>query len=93
MRFITTFHNQHRKMEKVLAKHGNIQQEDPHPKTIIPDRPRVTYHRAPILKNSIAPSKLKSTIPISTQPCLIPLVGMYQCHKALCKTCHFVKQG
>lgn len=26
-------------------------------------------------------------------PVLIPLVGKYQCHKALCKTCKFVQHG
>lgn len=65
----------------------------PHLKTLLPPRPKVIYRRAPHLKNKIAPSKFK---PISTTPpvlLLIPLVGMYQCRKALCKTCNFVQHG
>lgn len=89
-RFMTAFYYQYRKMERILTNHWNILQ-DPHLLTILPEHTRVTYRKAPNLKNKIALSKLKS---INTKPSplvLIPLVGMYQCRKALCKTCHFIQ--
>lgn len=92
-RFITTFYSQYRKMENILSNHWNILLQDPHLKTILPSRPKVTYRKAPNLKNKIAPSKFKSTIISPSVPVLLPLVGMYQCHKALCKTCTFIQHG
>lgn len=92
-RMITTFHTQNKKMENVLKKHWNILSQDPHLKSILPNQPKVTYRRAPNLKSKIAPSRLRSTAPIHKSLELIPLVGMFQCKKARCKTCDFVKHG
>lgn len=52
------------------------------------------YRKAPNIKNKITPSKLKSH-PIKSKPhlCLLPLHGMIQCKKALCKMCSFVQHG
>lgn len=80
-------------MERILVSHWNILQQDPHQRTNNPECPRVTYHRAPNLKNKIAPSKFKSSIAPHVRPVLIPLVGMYQCNKAFSKTCKFVQHG
>lgn len=93
MRFITTFHFQYKKKLNILSKHWNILQQDPLLKTILPTVPRITYRKAPNLKNKIAPSKLKTdqiTTPNPTS--LIPLVAMYRCNKAH-KTCSFVQHG
>ena len=93
VRFMTTFHYKHKKMESILVKHWDILLQDPHLKPILPARPKITYRRAPNLKNKIAPSKLKPTPTTSVTSTLIPLVGMYQCRKSRCKTCHFVQHG
>lgn len=93
IRFITTFHSQHNRMEKILRKHWDILQQDPHLRSILPTHPQVTYRRAPNLKNKIAPSKLKITSAFPPITPLIPLVGMFQCWKKLRKTCHFVQHG
>lgn len=45
------------------------------------------------MKNKIAPSKLKPTTIPPSVPILIPIIGMYQCHKPLCKTCKFVQHS
>lgn len=92
-RFITTFHFQYKKMEKISENHWNILQKDLHLKTILPEHPRVTYRRAPNLRNKIAPSKFKPMLVSPNITILIPLVGMYQGHKALCKTCKFIQHG
>lgn len=62
-------------MENILSNHWNILLQDPHLKTILPTRPRVTYCKAPNLKNKIAPSKFKYTIISPSLPVLVPLVG------------------
>lgn len=93
MRFLTTFNFQYKKMENILQKHWNILQQDSLLKTILPCIPRITYWKAPSLKNKIAPSKFPSDH-ITTNPTqLIPLVGMFQCKKIHCKTCSFVQHG
>lgn len=92
-RFITTFNFQYKKMENILKKHWSILLQDPLLKTSLPLIPRITYRKAPSLKNRIAPSKLPIDKPISNPTTLIPLVGMYQCKKARCKTCMFVEHG
>lgn len=92
VRFITGFHSQHRKMEHILSKHWNTLKQDPHLNTSLHQRPKVTYRRAPTLKNKIAPSKLKCKTKDNSL-CLIPLVGMYRCNKPLCLTCGFVNHG
>lgn len=43
-------------METIFKKHCQILLEDPHLKPLLPDIPRVTYRKAPNLKNKIAPS-------------------------------------
>lgn len=91
--FVTTFHNKHKNMEKILRKHRGILQQEPHLKPKLPAHPKVTYCRAPNLKDKIAPSKFKPILVPPSVPILIPLVGMYQCRKALCKTCKFVQHG
>lgn len=90
-RFITTFHSQHKKMENILSNHWDILQ-DPHLKSILTVHPRVINCRARNLKNKIAPSKFKSTI-APPSVILTPFMGMYQCRKALCKTCKFLQHG
>lgn len=80
-------------MEKILVKHWGILHQDPHLKTSLPIRPKVIYRRAPNLRSKIAPSKFRSIPTASSVPTLIPLVGMYQCRKALCKTCKFIQHG
>lgn len=58
--------------------------EDLHLKTLLPNKPKVTYRKAANIKNKIAPSKLKPQ-PIKSIPhiCLLPLYGMFQCKKNL----------
>lgn len=80
-------------MENILQKHWNILQQDPLLKTILPNIPRITYRKAPSLKNKIAPSKFPSDHIITNPTQLIPLVGMFQCKKIRCKTCSFVQHG
>lgn len=95
-RFITTFHFQYRKMEKIMSKHWDILLQDPLLNTSLPTKPRVTYRKAPNLKNKIAPSKLiiSSSSQSTDHPItLIPLVGMFQCKKVLCKTCPYITHG
>lgn len=91
IRFITRFHGQYKRMESIISKHWEILKQDPFLSSSICDKPRVTYRRAPSLKNKIAPSQLKAQAP--NPLCLIPLKGMYQCKKTLCKTCDFVQHG
>lgn len=89
VRFTTRFHYDHKKMESILKKHWPILLEDLQLKTL-PKFPKVTYRRAPNIKNKIAPSKLK---PLSIQPipriCLLPLYGLCcPCHLLLCRPYH-----
>lgn len=94
LHFTTRFHHDNKKMESIKKKHWPILLEDIHLKTILPKFSKVTYRRAPNIKNKIAPSKLK---PLSIQPiphiCLLPLYGIFQCRKTLCKTCKYVQHG
>lgn len=94
VRFITRFHRDHKRMETILRRHCPILLENPHLKTLLPTFPIVTYRRALNVKNKVAPSKLKPLLtPPSPRLCLLPLHGMFQCRKALCKTCEFVVHG
>lgn len=79
-------------MEHILHKHWNILKQDPFLSNSLTNRPKITYRRAPTLKNKIAPSKPKCTKP-NNPLVLIPLTGMYRCNKSLCKTCAFVRHG
>lgn len=65
-------------MESILKKHWPILLEDLHLKTLLPNIPKVTYRRAPNIKNKIAPSKLK---PCPTQS--IPHIYAYS-HCLVC---------
>lgn len=75
--------------EKVLADHWTILLQDPFLKPFIPDRPQVTYRRAPNLKTKIAPSKIRSRRTVLDKPILLPLIGMFQCRK----TCQYIQHG
>lgn len=93
VKFTTIFHFQFKKMEKILANHWSILLQDPLLKPFIPERPRVTYRRAPNLESKIALSKIRSRCIFPEKPVLIPLVRMYKCCKSLCKTCKYVKHS
>lgn len=77
---------------RCITRYYGKYKEDPLLNISLSDRPKVTYRRAPTLKNKIVPSKLKS-IKIDNPLCLIPLIGIYRCNKPLCKTCTFVRHG
>lgn len=93
-RFTTQFHDCHKKMENILAKHWCILLGDPFLGSSLTQLPKVSYRRAKNIKSRIAPSKIRKVplTPASHIP-LIPLVGMYQCRKKLCLTCKFVDHG
>lgn len=56
-RFVTRYHGQYKKIEYILNKQWNMLKQDPHLSTTLSERPKVTYRKAPTLKNKIAPSK------------------------------------
>lgn len=82
VRFITRYHGKYKKMEHILHKHWNILKQDPFLNNSLTNKPKVTYRRAPTLKNKIAPSKPKCTKP-NNSLVLIALTGMYRCNKSL----------
>lgn len=93
VRFVTQFHSHFRQMEKILAKHCPILNEDPHLRSTLSDRPIVSNRRAKNLKAHIAPSKTSTkTLGARATPSLtfFHIKGMYQCKKARCLTCKHV---
>lgn len=84
-------------MENIIKKHWSILKQDPHLSQCISDKPKFTYRRAPSIKGQIAPSKTKFSTSWKNQTMkqltLIPLLGMFQCKKALCLTCQNVTHG
>lgn len=54
-------------MERIILKHWTILTKDPKLKSAIPPRLRFVYKKAPSIKNSIAPSKLKRKIPANSR--------------------------
>lgn len=59
LNFITTSNQSHNTIKKRLNKSWHILLNDPHLKPILPDKPRITYHRAKTLKHFLAPSKIR----------------------------------
>lgn len=49
----------HLEIQRILAKNWFILKSDPILKDIIPERPTITFRRAPTIKNIVAPSRLK----------------------------------
>lgn len=92
-RFVTTFHFQHKSNGKILNKHWNILQQDPISKPSSHWYLESPTVKPPTSKIKLPPSKLKNIHTNPNTTTLIPLTGMYQCKKALCKTCSFVQHG
>lgn len=96
VRFITDYNNQYKEISRIICKHFNILKLDKRLYPQLPTAPQVTFRRARTIKNIIAPSKLKTTMPgprgdIRTY--FDNRVGTYKCKKRGCLTCQFILHG
>ncbi|XP_073448025.1 meiotic recombination protein DMC1/LIM15 homolog [Aquarana catesbeiana] len=66
-------------MEAIFKKHWPILLEDPYLKPVLPNYPRITYRKAPNIKNKIAPSKLKSTKVTGEEVQLLAIIDSGAC--------------
>lgn len=58
--FITTFSQDHNKINKILTNNCHILRSDPYLQTILPSKPQIIYWRAKALVSKLAPSKFNS---------------------------------
>lgn len=78
------FNMQHKQIEKIVKKYWNIVKADRHLGTILPEKSRFTYRRAPTLRDRIAKDVLD---PPSQNKCsFFDGKGFYPC-----KTCYICR--
>ncbi|XP_075459935.1 protein Hook homolog 3 isoform X2 [Ascaphus truei] len=85
-RFITTYNQSSRSINRILNDHWSILKCDPHLGPILPDRATVTYRKARSIKSILAPTRLKSSSICDTAKNKGPL-GNHPCGRSRCITC------
>ncbi|KAM4049825.1 uncharacterized protein ACNLHF_011749 isoform 3-T3 [Anomaloglossus baeobatrachus] len=68
---LITYSNDGDLIKNIIYKHWKILQNDPFLKDAIPERPGITYRRAPSLKNQLAPSRLRKNTVKETTNCMV----------------------
>ncbi|MEE6515787.1 hypothetical protein FKM82_024830 [Ascaphus truei] len=86
VRFITTYNQSSKSINRILNEHWSILKCDPHLGPILPDRATVTYRKARSIKSILAPTRLKSSSICNTAKNKGPL-GNHPCGRSRCITC------
>lgn len=85
---IMDFNVQHKHVEKIFKKHWDILKTDRHLSTILPERPKFTYRRAPTLRDNLAKNVLDP--PPKKTFSFFEGKGYYPCKK--CYACRHTKE-
>lgn len=91
--FITTYNHSYSAITQVLNKHWSLLKNDPCLKTLVPDKPKLTFRRATTIKNTIAPSRLRAKTETVIPTNLGNKKGCFKCLHPRCKCCLNLTQG
>lgn len=80
-------------MNKIINKHCSLLKNDPFLKSIIPNKPKLTFRRATTIKNTIAPSRLRNSIKTIRLPISTNKNGCSRCLHPRCKCCPNIIHG
>lgn len=92
LNFVTTFNYAHSDIRRTLSKNWFILKSDPILKDIIPERPILTFRRAPTIKNIVAPSRLKQHKKKGVPEGLLKK-GSYRCGSKRCCCCEEIQHN